>query len=68
MAKLEYTFQNDLLFKTLFVQYPDLLKRLVAELLCIRADSIGEFVIINPEIPPEVVGDKTCRLDINKII
>jgi len=30
MARLEYTFKNDTLFKMLFVQYPDLLKRLVA--------------------------------------
>jgi predicted transposase/invertase (TIGR01784 family) len=65
MAKLEYTFKNDTLFKTLFVQYPDLLKRLTAELLGVRLESIGQFAIINPDIPPEVVGDKFCRLDIN---
>lgn|GEM_PF-4099773 len=33
MAKLEYTFKTDTLFKMIFVKYPDLLKRLVAELL-----------------------------------
>jgi hypothetical protein len=27
MAKLEYTFKNDTLFKMLFVRYPGLLKR-----------------------------------------
>jgi hypothetical protein len=32
MTKLEYTFTTDTLFKTLFVQYPELLKKLVAEL------------------------------------
>ncbi|MDR1021005.1 MAG: Rpn family recombination-promoting nuclease/putative transposase, partial [Synergistaceae bacterium] len=65
MAKLEYTFKNDTLFKMLFVRHPGLLKRLVAGLLGIAADSIGEFEIRNPEMPPESLGDKFCRLDIN---
>ena len=68
MAELEYTFTNDTLFKTLFVKYPDLLKRLVAELLGIRLESIGQFNITNPEMLPEVVGDKFCRLDINMTV
>jgi len=58
VAKLEYTFKNDALFKMLFVKFPDLLKRLVAELLCIRFESIGQFEITNPEMPPESLGDK----------
>jgi len=58
VAKLEYTFKTDILFKMLFVKYPHLLKRLVAELLSIRLDRIGEFVITNPEMPPESLGDK----------
>lgn len=33
MKKLEYTFKTDTLFKMLFVQYPELLKKLVADLL-----------------------------------
>ncbi len=45
-----------------------MLKRLVAELLAIRLESIKEFVIRNPEIPPEVIGDKFCRLDINMTV
>jgi predicted transposase/invertase (TIGR01784 family) len=68
MAKLEYTFTNDTLFKMLFVQYPDLLKRLVAGLLGISLDSIGQFEIENPEMPPENLGDKFCRLDINMMV
>ena len=36
MAKLEYTFKTDTLFKMLFVQHPGLLKQLVSELLGIR--------------------------------
>jgi predicted transposase/invertase (TIGR01784 family) len=68
MTKLKYTLTNDILFKMVFVKFPDLLKRLVAELLGIPYDSITEFEITNTEIPPEVVGDKFCRLDINMTV
>jgi predicted transposase/invertase (TIGR01784 family) len=68
VTKLKYTFKNDTLFKSLFVQHPDLLKRLVAELLGIALDSIGEFEITNPEMPPESMEDKFCRLDINMVV
>ncbi|MCL2351038.1 MAG: Rpn family recombination-promoting nuclease/putative transposase [Firmicutes bacterium] len=68
MAKLRYTFKNDTLFKVLFVQYPELLKRLVAELIGIGYNSIGRFEITNPEMPPESLGDKFCRLDINMTV
>jgi len=68
MAKLKYTFTNDTLFKMLFVKYPDLLRKLVAVLLGIRHESIQEFVIRNPEMLPESLGDKFCRLDINMTV
>ena len=68
MTKLEYTFKTDTLFKMLFVQYPDLLKQLVSELLKIPLDNIEQFTITNPEMPPESLGDKFCRLDINMIV
>jgi predicted transposase/invertase (TIGR01784 family) len=64
MTKLEYTFTNDMLFKMVFVKYPELLKRLVAQILGIQLSNIGRFVITNPEIAPEFMGDKFCRLDI----
>ena len=41
MAKLEYTFKTDTLFKMLFVKHTDLLKQLVSELLGIQLESIG---------------------------
>lgn len=65
MRKLRYTFKTDLLFKTLFVQNPDLLKSLVAELMGISLETITEFTIKNPEMPSENIGNKFCRLDIN---
>ena len=68
MTKLEYNFRNDTLFKILFVQKQDLLKMLVAELLDITYESITEFVITNTEIPPEIKGEKFCRLDINMMV
>ena len=68
MTKLKYTFKNDTLFKMLFVKYPELLKKLVSELLGIRFESIEQFEIMNPEMPPESLGDKFCQLDINMTI
>jgi len=52
----------------LFVKYPDLLKRLVTTLLRIRYESIERFEVTNPEMPPEAIGDKFCRLDINMTV
>lgn len=68
MTKLQYTFKTDTLFKMLFVQNQDLLRKLVAALLGIPLDSIQEFVVRNPEIAPEMLGEKFCRLDINMIV
>jgi predicted transposase/invertase (TIGR01784 family) len=51
-----------------FVKFPHLLKRLVAIILGIHLESIGEFVITNPDMSPEVMGDKFCRLDINMVV
>jgi len=65
VTKLEYKFTNDVLFKWLFVTNPDLLKRLIAGMLGIQLESIAEFVVTNPDIPPEIIGEKFCRLDIN---
>ncbi|MDR2733420.1 MAG: Rpn family recombination-promoting nuclease/putative transposase, partial [Spirochaetota bacterium] len=65
MTKLDYTFKHDTLFKMLFTQYPELLKRLIAELLDIRFESIGQFAITNPEMPPDFIENKFCHLDIN---
>jgi predicted transposase/invertase (TIGR01784 family) len=65
---LKYTFKSDVLFKMLFVRYPDLLKRLVAVLLGIPLASIQEFETINTEMPPEEIGTKFCRLDINMTV
>ena len=62
---LAYKFRNDVLFKMLFVQNPELLRNLVARILGIEPESIQELIIKNPEMPPEVVGGKFCRLDIS---
>ena len=65
MTKLTHRLFNDVLFKLLFVRHPELLKRLVAAILGIRVDDIKQFEITNVEIPPEALGEKFCRLDIN---
>jgi len=68
MTELKYKFTYDTLFKLLFVKYPDLLKRLVAAVLGITVDSMTEFTITNPDIPPEAIGDKFCKLDISMVV
>jgi len=59
---------TDILFKMLFSKYQNLLKRLIAELLSIQYDSIERFHINNPEISPEELGKKFCRLDISMTV
>ena len=68
MTKLKYTLKQDLTFKILFVKYPNLLKKLVADLLRIPFEGIEQFEIRNPEIYPDNFGDKFCRLDINMMV
>ena len=68
MSKLKNTFKTDILFKSLFVQHPDLLRRLVGHLLKIPLGRIKQFEIRNPEMPPEVLGSKFCRLDIHMTV
>jgi len=65
MTKLEYTFKNDILFKMIFTKYQDLLKKLVADFLAINYDDIEDFLVLNPELYPDEMGKKFCRLDIN---
>jgi predicted transposase/invertase (TIGR01784 family) len=67
-TRLKYTFKSDVLFKMLFVRHPELLKRLVAVLLGIPINSIEDFQTINTEMPPEEIGTKFCRLDINMMV
>jgi len=60
--------KTDTLFKILFTKYQDLLKRLVAALIGIYYESIEQFIVINPDISPEELGKKFCRLDINMVV
>ena len=68
MTKLKHTFKTDILFKILFTKHQHLLKILVSHLLQIPIDSIKEFIVNNPEIPPDVIRDKFSRLDIHMAV
>ena len=68
MNRLKYTFKSDTLFKMLFVKHENLLKKLVATLLGIPVGSIQQFIVQNPDISPENLEDKFCRLDINMTV
>ena len=65
VTKLQYNMKSDTLFKLLFSKNQELLKRLVSALLSINYEDITHFIVINPEISPEELGKKFCRLDIN---
>jgi len=52
----------------LFEKHRDLLRHLVAALLGIRLESIEQFIVRNEGMPPEILGDKFCRLDINMTV
>jgi len=67
-TKLQYTFKSDVLFKMLFREHQHLLKRLISVLLEIPLESISEFHFTNTEMPPEEIGKKFCRLDINMVV
>jgi len=64
MAKLKHTFKNDMLFKLLFTKNPHLLERFVSRLLNIPPENIRDFKVVNPEMPPNIIDNKLCRLDI----
>jgi predicted transposase/invertase (TIGR01784 family) len=68
MAELQFKPTNDVLFKMIFVKYPELLRRSVARMLNIAYENISKFEIRNTEMPPEEVGKKFCRLDINMAV
>ena len=68
MTELKYKFTYDILCKIIFLKRQDLLKQLVAAILGLKLDSIKEFVVTNAEIPPEMVGKKFCRFDINMLV
>jgi len=68
MGELKHTLKTDILFKLIFTKHPDLLKKLVAQLLRIPIKSINTFEIRNTEIPPDSIGMKLCRLDIHMTV
>jgi predicted transposase/invertase (TIGR01784 family) len=67
MSELQYKFTRDTVFKMLFVTHQGILKHFIAAVLGIAGEDITEFYITNDEIPPDSLGDKFCRLDINMV-
>jgi len=68
MSKLPHTFKNDIVFKLSFVKRQDLLRRLVAWILGIKLESIVEFTVRNPGMPPDFTDGKFCYLDIQMTV
>lgn len=55
----------DIVFKKMFTENEDMLISFVAAALGIPAESITDIRITNPEMPPENISGKFCRLDLN---
>ena len=54
----------DVVFKTLFVENPDLLLNFVASILDVPPESIHDLTVTNPELMPEDVDGKFSRMDL----
>lgn len=66
--KIRVYIKTDILFKMLFSEHRDLLKKLVAVLMGIPVQSITQFDVRNTEMTPEIISAKFCRLDINMVV
>jgi predicted transposase/invertase (TIGR01784 family) len=64
MAKLEYPPTNDLLFKILLQDNPNVLRSLIAAVLNTSPDEIKDLEIIDKELLPHHEGKKYIRLDV----
>jgi predicted transposase/invertase (TIGR01784 family) len=54
----------DVVFKILFTEHPDLLKIFLSEALHMPEEDFAELSILNPELLPNMVGEKYARLDV----
>ena len=64
MTSLEYRPTNDLVYKTLMQENKGLLVSLVAALLNVKPDKLEALEILDREVAPKHIADKTIRLDI----
>jgi predicted transposase/invertase (TIGR01784 family) len=64
MPKLKYPLTLDIAFKLVMTKDEVLLKSLVASVLSLDEDAIESLVVTNPELGPEHVEGKHCRLDL----
>ena len=65
MEKLVHTLTGDLLFKLFFVRFQGYLKRFIAAALGLNASELRETEVTNPDILPDTLGKKYCRMDLN---
>jgi predicted transposase/invertase (TIGR01784 family) len=68
MTELTYPLKYDIAFKYTMLKHRELLKSLVASVLSVDERSIEQIVVTNPELTPEHVEGKHCRLDLNLVV
>ena len=54
----------DIVFKKLFAENTDILKEFLSDILDIPIEKIKDINVLNPDILPESVGEKSYRLDL----
>ncbi|MCH5347727.1 MAG: Rpn family recombination-promoting nuclease/putative transposase [Oscillospiraceae bacterium] len=54
----------DIVFKKLFAENTDILKEFLSDILDIPIEKIKGITVLNPDILPESVGEKSYRLDL----
>ena len=57
--------KNDIVFKAVFVRDKELLRGFLNDVVGLTIASVDDITILNPEITPDLVGQKFARLDIN---
>ncbi|MCH5350051.1 MAG: Rpn family recombination-promoting nuclease/putative transposase [Oscillospiraceae bacterium] len=54
----------DIVFKKLFAENTDILKEFLSDILDIPIEKINGITVLNPDILPESIGEKSYRLDL----
>ena len=63
-TKIEYFLKNDIVFKIFFTKNEYMLKKLICMSLKMKESDIKKITILNPELIPDIKGEKVGVLDL----
>ena len=64
MAEKFISAKLDIVFKKLFAENTDILKEFISDILDIPIEKIKGITVLNPDILPDSIGEKSYRLDL----